>query len=616
MRIKLTIIAALVTGALAIPALPAAAATAYEVRYVPSVGGAVIRVEIQRDTKFDAVKQPVILTYSPYNNLNEAGDFKTANDGIATRYNPKGYARAVADVLGTRGSTGCWDYGGAKETQSGVDVVQFLAGKKADVNGNLIDWSNGNIGMTGTSYDGTTANMVAATGEPALKGIIPIAAISRWYGYAFENGARYFLNSRVPTDEGFDTPLAFDFGFGKTVPLNPQDPGFAAAAQARAAECGSVEHTQQGYSRNPDYGKFWQERDYLEPARNGAYRAAVMVVHGWQDYNVKQEEGTDLYEALKVDDPATAEVEGAAFKKLWMTQAAHSGGSGPGYVDAVDRFWARTLLGESNGIENEKPVTTLGRNAAGITTWQAEAQWPPPTTRDLKLYLGRKFDKVPGVPSLGPVGTTGEYGWLSLDHQNTGGGWAHVSPGTISEEVTLKDPLNREIRNVNGQPVRGHGYYSLFQESAPLAQDVRIAGSALLDTWVNATTPSMHVTPLLVEVKPDGSLVLVERGFLNLDYRNGLAKAESAMGWQHARVEFLPQDYTFTKGSRIGLMLQGSNTVWALPGSPGLISYAMGPVDQVTGESASLSLPVVDLTDPRKVFGENPGQSAVYRAGR
>ena len=78
---------------------------------------------------------------------------------------------------------------------------------------------------------------------------------------------------------------------------------------------------------------------------------------------------------------------------------------------------------------------------------------------------------------------------------------------------------------------------------------------------------------MLVEVLPDGSLHLVERGFLNLDYRGGLEKADPKTGELQATVRFLPQDYTFTKGSRIGLLLQGSNTVWAVPGSAGALSY-------------------------------------------
>src|SRR3712207_1992246 len=101
----------------------------------------------------------------------------------------------------TRGSTGCWDYGGPKEQQSGADVVRWLAEQP---------WSSGKVGMTGGSYDGTTATMVAALGDAVsadanggkgLAAIHPIAAISRWYGYAYMEGVRFLGNSRTPTDE-------------------------------------------------------------------------------------------------------------------------------------------------------------------------------------------------------------------------------------------------------------------------------------------------------------------------------------------------------------------------------------------------------------------------------
>src|SRR5680860_1719915 len=213
-RLHVLLASALVAALVAVTgpgpaARPVAAAAStsgevYEVHYVPTVGDAVIRVEIWRDASYDAERQPVILTYSPYNSLSEP---EPARDALGETFVPEGYARAVADVLGTRGSTGCWDYGGKAEQQSGVDVVRWLARR---------DWSNGKVAMIGGSYNGTTAALVAARGDdvPELKAIVPIAAISRWYGYAYGNGVRYFLHSRVPSDEGFDTPLAFDFGFG------------------------------------------------------------------------------------------------------------------------------------------------------------------------------------------------------------------------------------------------------------------------------------------------------------------------------------------------------------------------------------------------------------------
>ena len=44
--------------------------------------------------------------------------------------------------------------------------------------------------MVGKSYDGTLANGVAATGVAGLKTIVPISAISDWYGYSRLNGIR------------------------------------------------------------------------------------------------------------------------------------------------------------------------------------------------------------------------------------------------------------------------------------------------------------------------------------------------------------------------------------------------------------------------------------------
>ena len=63
----------------------------------------------------------------------------------------------------------------------------------------------------------------------------------------------------------------------------------------------------------------------------------------------------------------------------------------------------------------------------------------------------------------------------------------------------------------------------------------------------------------------------VSRGFLNLQYRNGLVAAEPIPPNQpiQATVPFKPQDQLFEAGHRIGVIVQGSNTVWALPDDPG-----------------------------------------------
>jgi X-Pro dipeptidyl-peptidase len=554
--------------ALALGAPAAHAEPVFEKYKVPTVGGAEINVEVMRPP--GNARVPVILTYSPYNTLGETTTPNLANDDLGQRYVPRGYARAVADVVGTRNSSGCWDYGGADEQQSGVDLVNFLAGRP---------WSSGKVGMIGGSYDGTTANMVAARGRdaPGLVAIVPEAAIGRWYGYAYGNGVRYFLNSDVPTDEGVDTPLAFDFGLARTPPTDPSDPLWAEKLASRANPCESVEHTLQGYDRSPDYDAFWRERDYLKDAGN--FRAAVLLAHGWQDYNVKQDEGVRLFEALGKSVP---------FKRAYLFQGTHQTPSGETWQALLDAFFERTLRGVKNGVERGPRVITEGRTVGAdgdeSTGLHEESSWPPAGTTTKTLWLRRTFDQdVPGV-TLPPPGT-GENGVLAEEPNTepTDNVFTWVDTGTATEEFSTSDPLNEP----------GHGYYSLYFKSEPLASDTRLAGRAVLDAIVRHDQAGAHLTPILVDVAPDGTLRTVGRGFLNLDYRNGLEHADPAPGeWVHARAELLPQDFTFAAGHRIGLIVQSSNTVWAVPGAAGTANILTGPLPDVSPSGSSLQLPL------------------------
>jgi X-Pro dipeptidyl-peptidase len=480
----------------------------------------------------DGVQAPIILTYSPYNDL---GLPDPADDALAGRYIPKGYARAVADVLGTRNSSGCWDYGGPKEQQSGVDLVNFLAQQP---------WSNGKVAMIGGSYDGTTANMVAARSAdaPGLAAIVPIAAISHWYGYAYYAGVRYSGNTQNPTDEGFDTPLGFDFGFGRTP---PDDPSAAPSVIDRANPCDSVEHTARAYSTQPDYDKFWLERDYIKDAPH--FGVPALLAHGWQDFNVKQDEGVRLFEALKGRPQWTG---------LFLTQGQHGSPSGELWNTVLDGFFDRFLKGAPADLPDHGVVYSTPRDSTGEQEIEPVADWPPPTTGDLAIPLGTE---------------TRSY-----------------RDASVTTEETAAQNLDAQAN-------------WLAYHSEPFTADARLAGPAALDLTLAVDRDHGHLTPTLFDEAPDGTLTPITRGFLNLAYRDSLSKATKMPTGNPTRVvvSFLPQDWIIRQGHRVAVELASSNTAWAVPDQPGL-----GVT--VAEAHSRLLLPIVGAAQPPVPGAEPP----------
>ena len=314
-------------------AAPAAAQTPEEVR-VPMRDGVELALDIYKPTVEAGEKVPVILTLTPYHALYKG--LGGAQNSPAWKLLQEGYAIVLADVRGTYESGGCWDYGGQKEREDGYDLVEWLGTQ---------EWSNGKVGMIGASYDGTTANAAALENPPHLATIVPISAISRWYGYAYTQGVRHaYSGESEDADPPSDTPLDFQFVYGFAPPPEPGSVTSAQQVAMRWNPCDRVEQMLHGYSTEPDYDDFWKARDYLKDAAR--VTTPVLVTHGFQDYNVKTWEGTQWYEALRGE------------KAMIVGQWGHAIPVWEEWPDFLSRWMARWLKGEPNGIESEAPIVT------------------------------------------------------------------------------------------------------------------------------------------------------------------------------------------------------------------------------------------------------------------
>ena len=331
----------------------------YERVRVEMRDGVELSVDIWRPVTPKGVEVPVILSLTPYHVLYRALDRNETDlpSGDAQYFVPKGYAYAMGDVRGTYNSGGCWDYGGINERRDGYDLVEWLGTRS---------WSNGKVAMTGASYDGTTANAAAVERPPHLATIVPVSAISRWWGYAYQQGARStYSGESLDIDPPSDTPTDFMFAYGFLPPPDPGALGHAQQVAMRWNLCDRVEKFLKGYDTEPDYDKFWIERDYLRLAHR--VDVPVLVSHGQLDFNVKTWEGTAWFNAVKTE------------KAMVLGRWPHASPRGkyPDWDAFLERWFERWLYGVPNGVEDEPSI----RIQTNDGEWQVDEVWGGKTKR-------------------------------------------------------------------------------------------------------------------------------------------------------------------------------------------------------------------------------------------
>ena len=353
-----------------------------------------VRIRISRpgETVSEGIDVPVVFEHSPYRGdrgaaVNHPVDVDDLPQGRHKRaaattararpdlpgtlddyYVPRGYAVVLGESIGTFGSDGCPDVGGPAETLGTKAVIDWLNGRAAgfDEAGQPVraDWTTGDVGMTGVSYNGTLANQVATTGVEGLKTIIPVSAISSWYDYYRANGLVVAPHSNTRgTGEnaylGEDTDVLGDFIGG------PRMDGRCVAT--RQFLLGHQDR------ETGDWSDFWQARDYLHRARH--VRASVFAVHGLNDFNVRTKAFAAWWDRLAARDVP---------RKLWLHNGGHGGPGGAEYKRAENRWFDRWLFGVPNAITSEPRVHIQREDG----TYRDEADWPAPGTRSVRLRLG------------------------------------------------------------------------------------------------------------------------------------------------------------------------------------------------------------------------------------
>lgn len=480
-----------------------------------------IAVTIDRPSSSE--KLPVILKMSPYSQGGNSLDFhdtdvellpqdealetKTRKNHLITKSflsknketdKFSGYANVYADSVGTGKSTGCPTVGDMSETLGAKAVIDWLNGRARGFNSKgeevKATWSNGNVGMIGVSYNGTLPIMVATTGVEGLKAIIPIGAISNWYDY-------YRANGLVVNPGGY---------IGEDADILGQ---YIVRKNACKKELSII--TQTMGREHGDFSSFWQKRDYLSKAKS--IKAAVFLAHGQADWNVKQKQAIQLFEALDDQTP----------KRLFLHLGGHAYPSDRGFRNNVDLWFDHYVKGIENGIENELPVRiqTIGQTQA-----KEQRLWP---------------------------------------HENTFKQVFQLGDGEVKTIIDIgsKNKLETFVKDPNGaNPNR------LIYMSKPLESDTMFSGTPKVQlTLAILNRKAANITVALVQFKGNSVGKIITRGWADpqnhLDFKNG----ELLNPGQKVQLKFElePKQFIMKRGYQLGVLVTSTDYSYTLRPSTG-----------------------------------------------
>jgi X-Pro dipeptidyl-peptidase len=441
---------------------------------------------------------------------------KTLKDYQATLFiqTPR-YAQLRAHSVGTGRSTGCPTVGDMSETLAAKAVIDWLNGRAKAFYENgkeaRADWANGFVGMTGTSYDGTLPIMVATTGVEGLKAIVPIAAISNWYDYYRANGLVVNPGGYI----GEDADVLGYFIMRK---------GSCQTQLDRITKTMGREHG--------DFSSFWQARDYLPKIKD--IKAATFIIHGQNDWNVKQKHAIQLWEGL----------EGVAPRRIFL----HRGGHGSTWNHQVPRklqaWFDHFLEGEENGINNGPQVEVELPDG----TLVVQREWPHENAQDHRLYLSSQST-------------------LTLK-------------ASAREILSLMD--NGRTQKVEGlieNPTQRNDGRLIFL-SAPMERSQLLSGTPKVHLELAIMNrKAANLTIAVVEYDKQGRGRIITRGWADPQNYRDITRGESLIPGKTYQLSFElePKQYRLKSGSRLGILIASTDYEYTLRPKPGtMIQFFSG----------------------------------------
>ncbi|HEX6327046.1 MAG TPA: Xaa-Pro dipeptidyl-peptidase [Jiangellaceae bacterium] len=474
---------------------------------------------------------------------------------------PRGFAVVHSESPGTGLSQGCASVGGPNESLAPKAVIDWLNGRATGYTTPDGDetveatWTTGNVGMTGTSYNGTLPIAAATTGVKGLEAIIPVAAISEWYQYYRNNGA-----VRAPGGfQGEDLDVLFDY-------INTRQNREYCIETVREKLMAEQDRA------TGDYSKLWDERNYMSDVHR--IKAATLIWHGTNDWNVMPQQGVQLYEALKRQNTPA---------QIYLHQGGHSSPSS-GAMPILNRWFTRYLWGHENNVEAD-PRAWIVREGDSTANPTGYGDYPNPDMQDVTLNLQEGGETTGGLTSLALPGTATE-SFVDAGNTACNAGWLATQPN--DNRLLYTTPVLSDDLHISGVP-------NVTVRLDSSAARANLSAALVRLPWPSASECNSHTR--------GSNTGIVTRGWTDPTNRRSLYREDLLESGQFVDVTFNMQgtDKVVRAGERLGLMIFSTDNEFSIRPQPGteLTVDLAGTSLQLPVVGGSLAMPVCENVDER-----------------
>ncbi len=548
---------------------------------------------------------PTILSRTPYDKNSRR------YVEVADYFVPRGYAVALQDLRGRGDSEGMGQYFhvcNEPEGRDGFDTIEWIGTQT---------WSNGKVGMVGSSFAALVQTRAAFEHPPHLTAIWPdVTPTNSYHHQAREGGAMalhmfwaLYLHAQdaqeIGGNEEFVEEVWDDLrNLRQLLVSMPFQRG-----QTALAHVPNLEETLFDYYYRGEYDAFWQQ-EFNDFERNFHRHADIPATFtdGWFDpYAVGM---AAYYTAMARQNNTPQRLVLGPWTHVGMRGEGTSIGNvdfGEGCIWGIDHYFDQQLLFFDRWLKSEpgeddtRPpvrIFVMGGGSGRKTAegkldhggcWRSENEWPLARTEWRKLHLNSdgglegeapeedakplsfNYDPEHPVPTIG--GNSCGLMELPKDTGDLDPMWRrYLHPVTRLRHIVTPGPLHqKEEAEIFGSrppyPLLADRPDVLVFQTPPLAAAIEVTGSPRVELWISSSAPDTDFTAKLLDVHPpnedypDGYHMNLVDSILRVRYRDSWEKEELMDPGEAYQIKIAlpPTSNLFQAGHRIRLDVSSSN---------------------------------------------------------